>query len=100
GARRFSSIARICEARTPTTVTVSNCSVWSAVPVVDVVFFASDDGAVAASCGVGPADPALDAGVPVPGDAMAEVAMAASNAMETAIDTGCLRCRLDTGFTS
>ena len=33
-------------------------------------------------------------------DAMADVAAAASNAMDTAIDTGCLRCTFDTDFTS
>jgi hypothetical protein len=30
---------------------------------------------------------------------MADVAAAASNAMDTAIDTACLRCAFDTGLT-
>src|SRR5579872_6477673 len=91
GARRFSSIARICEARTPTTVTVCNSGVAVLVAgPFDLAFLALGDGVVEASCGVGPCGPALGAGVPAPGDAMADVAMAASNAMDTAIDTGCL----------
>ena len=41
----------------------------------------------------------LAAAAPVRSAGKAVVA-AASNAMDTAIDTGCLRCRFDTGFTS
>src|SRR5690348_4129541 len=106
GAMRFSSIARICEARTPMTVTVDNSAVCSAsLPVslpaaLDLAFLDFGDGVVASSCGEELCVPGLAAGAPVPGDAMAGDTVAASNATDTAIDTGCLRCRLDTGFTS
>jgi hypothetical protein len=53
-----------------------------------------------ASCCAGPGAPAFSAGAAVLSAAMAEAAAAASNAMDTAIDTGCLRCTFDTGFAS
>src|SRR5579872_5064256 len=97
GARRFNSIARSCDARTPVTVIVSNVTDCS--PVLDLLLLALVDGVVT-SWGPEPWAPALAEGSPVAGDAMADVAMAANSAMDTAIATGCLRCRLDTDFTS
>src|SRR5579863_8309616 len=75
GARRFASIARICDSRTPVTVT---------------------------SCSSPASDPALADGVVcTPAfSAMAEVVAAASNAMDMAIDKGCLRYTFDTAFPS
>src|ERR1700685_1717600 len=71
GARRFTSIARICDSRTP--VTVTSCS--------------------SSACLAPASGPAL------PSDALADVA-AASNAMDMAIDRGRLRYTFDTAFPS
>src|SRR5580658_981144 len=80
-ALRFNSIARICDSRTPVTVTSFNSS-------------------AALSCCAGPCAPAFSAGAPVFSADMADVAAAASNAMDIAIDRGCLRYAFDTAFPS
>src|SRR5579863_2103360 len=93
GARRFASIARICDSRTP--VTVTSCSSPASDPalaVPDFSFLASGDGVVGAPCCAGSCTPAFSA--------MAEVVAAASNAMDMAIDRGCLRYTFDTAFPS
>src|SRR3984957_12018835 len=74
GARRFISIARICDARTPVTVTSCNSS------------------AVGPACCAGPCAPAFSA--------MVGLAAAASNAMDMAIDRGWLRYTFDPAFPS
>src|SRR5260221_9708183 len=105
GARRFSSIARICDSRTPVTV-ISDKSSASLAPALEPAlpapfsFLTSGEGVVDACCCAEPCAPAFSAGVPVPSDAMVEVAAAASNAMDMAIDRGCLRYRFDTAFPS
>src|SRR5580658_3381472 len=101
GARRFISIARICDARTP--VTVTSCSASASNPalaVPDLAFLASGDDAVGPPCCAGSCTPAFSAGALVASDAMAEVVAAASNAMDMAIDRGCLRYTFDTAFPS
>src|SRR5579863_83339 len=93
GARRFASIARICDSRTP--VTVTSCSSPASDPaltVPDLGLVALGDGVVGASCCAGSCTPAFSA--------MAEVVAAASNAMDMAIDKGCLRYTFDTAFPS
>src|ERR1700722_12031778 len=101
GARRFISIARICDSRTPVTVTSCNSSASGpALAVPDWAFLASGDGVVGPPCCAGPCTPAFCAGALVASDAMAEVVAAASNAMDTAIDRGCLRYTFDTAFPS
>src|ERR1700730_17899865 len=84
------------------TVTVSMAfSFASALPVPDWVFLFSGEGpVVGAPCCTGSCAPALSAWAPELSAARAECAAAASNAMDTAIDTGCLRCTFDTGVTS
>ena len=69
-------------------------------PVPDLGFFASGEGVVGPSCCAESCAPAFSAGVPVPSEAMVGVAAAASNAMDTAIDRGCLRYTFDTAFPS
>src|SRR5271166_3807491 len=106
GARRFSSIARICDWRTPVTVTSCNSSAAAAAssvpapPVPDLAFLASGGGVVAASCGAGLWGPAFCAGAPVCSDAMAALVAAPSNAMDIATDRGCLRWCFDTAYPS
>ena len=87
GARRFSSIARICDSRTPVTVTSFNSSA-SGRAAADLAFLASGDGVVGPPCCAGSCAPAFCAGALVCSDAMADVAAAASNAMDMAIDRG------------
>src|SRR5579863_4246416 len=86
GARRFISIARICDARTPVTVTSSNSS----------AFLTWGEGVVGPPCCAGSGAAVFSAGA---FDARADDA-AASNAMEMAIDRGCLRYTFDTAFPS
>src|SRR5271155_2097107 len=93
GARRFTSIARICDSRTPVTVTSCNSS-------ASLAFLASGGGVVAPPCCAGSCVPSFCAVVLVGSDAMADVAAAASNAMDMAIDRGCLRYTFDTAFPS
>src|SRR2546430_687317 len=82
------------------TVTVSMAfSFASALPVPDLAL-ESGDGVVVASGCAGPCAPAFSVGAPVGSVARVDCAAAASNAMDTAIDTGCLRCTFDTGVTS
>src|SRR5256885_6133385 len=82
------------------TVTVSMAfSFASALPVPDLAL-ESGDGVVVASGCAGPCAPAFSVGAPADSVARVDCAAAASNAMDTAIDTGCLRCTFDTGFTS
>src|SRR5450631_4069115 len=88
GARRFTSIERICDARTPVTVTSCNSSDTLAPGVVGAVCCAE-------SCAS-----AFSAETLVASDVRADVAAAASNAMEMAIDRGCLRYTFDTAFPS
>src|SRR5882672_10599501 len=66
--------------------------------VADLAFLASGDGVVAAPCCAGSCGPAFSA--LVCSDAMADVAAVASNAMDMAIDRGCLRYTFDTAFPS
>src|SRR5579862_4981838 len=79
------------------TVTVSRFDVSVAWP--DLLFLASGERDAGMSCAAGADAPAFSAGVPVGSDARAAFAAAASNATDTAIDTGCLRCTFDTGVT-
>src|SRR3984885_5584719 len=101
GARRFNSIARICDSRTP--VTVTSCSSSASDPalaVLDLGLVASGDGVAGPPCCAGSCTPEFSAGALVSSDAMAEVVAAASNAMDIAIDRGCLRYTFDTAFPS
>ena len=102
-ALRFNSIERICDSRTPVTMTSDNSSaslapaVDPALPVPPFPFLTSGDGVVGASCCAGSCASAPSAGAVVRSDAMAAVD-AASNIMDIATDRGCLRCTFDTGF--
>src|SRR5580692_7447834 len=100
GARRLTSIARICDSRTPVTVTSCNWSSDTGLPLFVLAFLASGDGVVGPPCCAGSCAPAFSAGTLVASDAMAEVVAAASNAMDMAIDRGCLRYTFDTASPS
>src|ERR1700722_17576462 len=100
GARRFTSIARICDSRTPVTVTSCNSSSDNALAVPDLAFLASAEVVVGPSACAESGAPAFSADVPVLADAMADVVAAASNAMDIAMDRGCLRYTFDTAFPS
>src|SRR6185437_8293900 len=105
GARRFTSIERICEARTPVTVTSCNSSdplapaSEPALPVPDLGLTALGEAVVGALCCAESCAPAFCAGAPACSDAVAVVA-AASSAMDMAIDKGCLRYTFDTAIPS
>src|SRR6185437_12999531 len=102
GASRFRSIARICDARTPETVTVDKVTAAFsfAASALDLAFAALAGNAACASCGAAACAPGLSAWAPGRGDAMAEVATAASSDMEMANDKGCLRWSVDMDFAS
>src|SRR6516165_2138682 len=97
GARRFTSIAFSCDSRTPVMTMVSNVP---ALAVPGLGFPASVDAVVGATGGAGPCAPAFSAGAAVLSAAMAEAAAAASRAMDTAIEMGCLRLTLDRELTA
>src|SRR6185312_9110246 len=94
GAMRFNSIARICDARTPTTLTTDNVAGVSFSGVVPALGFLACDWLVAgAVCVVACADE-LSTWVATCDAAAAEVANAANNAADMATDNELLRCTM------
>src|SRR5581483_3377503 len=102
GAVRFVSIARICEARTPTTSTTDKVLESSGFPGSAFLGGLFSSGALGEAfgpdalcvCGSGAA-----AASPVGDAAMADVAIAANSDMDMANDSGCLRYAVGMDFT-
>src|SRR6185437_334399 len=90
GAMRFSSIARICDARTPTTLTTDNVCAFSFSVLVPLSFFFCDGSEAGADCSVVACADRVPAWPSEIGDAAADVATTANSDAEMASDNGLL----------
>ena len=104
GASRFTSIARICDARTPETFTVDSVTAFLSAALflsLPLAFLASGveaDDVAGAACAVVACVVWPSVCVSANGDAATDVDTTANSDMVMANDKGCLRCTVDMGL--
>ena len=96
GASRFRSIARICDARTPETLTVDSVTAFFSASV-PLAFLAPGDDVAGAVCAVLSCVAGLAVCASATGATAAAVDTTANSDMVMANDKGCLRCTVGMG---